>query len=124
MSVLVGIPSTSTNIKKHKKIINVFTEDVMVSLDRVNLSDRNVMYVIGAVAQALGTPISDISLSRSTIRRNRNQIRQTVVETHKASFSFQHSLVLHWDGKLLPNIVGGVQKRDRVAVLIYIMVVV
>ncbi|KAF0705549.1 Uncharacterized protein FWK35_00037982, partial [Aphis craccivora] len=112
------VPSTSTNMKKPKKIINVFTEDVVASLDRVNLSDRNAMFVVGAVAQALGTPVSDISLSRSTIRRHRNQIRQTVVETDKASFSSQHPLVLHWDSKLLPNIVDGVQKVDRVAVLV------
>lgn len=35
------VPSTSTNIKKSIKIINVFTEDVVASLDLVNLSDRN-----------------------------------------------------------------------------------
>lgn len=96
--------STSTNMKKPKKIINVFTENVVTSLDRVNLSDRNAMIVV--VAQALGTPISDISLSRSTIRRYRNQIRQTIAETDKASFSSQLPLVLYWDNKLLPNIVG------------------
>lgn len=90
----------------------------MASLDRVNLSDRNAISVVGAVAQALGTPALDISLSRSTIHRNINQIRQIVVETDKASFSSQHSLVLHWDSKLLPNVVDGVQKVDRVAVLV------
>jgi hypothetical protein len=51
-------------MKKPKKIINVCIEDIVASLDRVNLSDRSAMFVIGAVAQALGTPVSDISLSR------------------------------------------------------------
>ncbi|XP_050549011.1 uncharacterized protein LOC126910464 [Daktulosphaira vitifoliae] len=112
------VPSTSTNIKKPTNIKSVFTEDVVASIDRVNLSDRNAMFVVGSIAQALGTPIADISLSRSTIRRKRNQIRKTVVETDKTTSSFEHPLVLHWDGKLLPDIVGGTQKVDRVAVLV------
>lgn len=79
----------------------------------MKLSDRNAILVVGAVAQALGTPVADISLSRSTIRCNRNQIRQTVVETDKASIFSQHSLVLHWDGKLPTNIVGGMKCRRK-----------
>lgn len=110
--------STPTNMKNPKKIINIFTEDVVDSLDRVNLFDRNVMLVVRAIAQGLGTPISDISLLHSTICRNRYQSRQTIVETDKACFSSQKPLVLHWDGKLLHTIVRGVQKVDRVSVLV------
>lgn len=46
-----------------------------------SLSDRNVIFVVGAVALALGTPVADISLSRGTIRRTKNQFHQNVVET-------------------------------------------
>jgi len=40
------VPSTSTNVKKPKKIINILTVDVVASLDRVNLFDRNGMFVV------------------------------------------------------------------------------
>jgi hypothetical protein len=60
------VPSTSTNMKKARKIIKVFTEDIVASLDHVNMSDQNLMFIVEAVAQTLGTPVSDISLSRST----------------------------------------------------------
>lgn len=115
-----NLPSTSTDIKKPKNptLPLLLSEDVVRTIDRVNLSDLNAMFVIGSVARALGTQVADIPLSRSTIRRKRSQVRQVVVESDMATFSPQNPLVLHWDSKLLPNIVGGTEKVDRVAVLV------
>jgi hypothetical protein len=40
------VPSNLTNMKKAKNMIKVLTEDVVASLDHVNLSDRNAMFVV------------------------------------------------------------------------------
>jgi hypothetical protein len=104
-----------TNCKKRKKILS---ESVVASVDRVRLSDRSAMFVVGAVAQSLGHPVEELTLSRSSIRRTRIKLRKDVTELDKASFSPQDPLLLHWDSKLLPDIAGGKQKVDRVAVIV------
>lgn len=110
--------STPTEKIKPQKKSLLLNADVVTTMDRVNLSGRNAMFVIGSVAKALGTQAEDISLSHSTIHRMRKKVREVVVESDKASFSPQNPLVLHWDSKLLPSITGGVEKVDRVAVLV------
>lgn len=101
--------------KKTKKFLS---PAVVSSLDRVNISDHRALFVVGTVAAALGHPIEELSLSRSTIRRTRLVTRELVAMTNKASFSPIDPLILHWDGKLLPDIVHGKQKVDRVAILV------
>lgn len=111
-------PKSHTSKTASKNIPQLLNKDVVATLDRVNVSDRQAMFLVGSVAQALGTNVEDISLSRSTIRRKRNEIRKSIVESDKSSFSPLNPLVMHWDGKLLPNIVGGVEKVDRIAVIV------
>ena len=47
------------------------TNNVVSSLDRVNISVRRALFVVGTVAQALGHSVKDLSLSYSTIHRKR-----------------------------------------------------
>jgi len=112
-------PSSSTSSSSHsaKKMKKVLTEEVAASLDRVNLSDRKALFVVGTVAHALGHPLADVSVSRSTIRQTRMENRE-VVTSRDESFSPPDPLLLHWDAKLLPDIAGGKHKVDRVAVLV------
>jgi len=46
------------------------------------------------------------------------QKRKSLVENDKVAFSSNDPLVLHWDGKLLPDISTGKQKVDRVAIIV------
>jgi len=74
-------------------------------------------YVTGTVSKALGHDISSMTLSRSSIGRSRcrNREKQASVEQE---FIHITPLLLHWDGKLLPNITGSKETVDRIAVLV------
>ena len=98
----------------------IFFCKVAGALDRVNLTDNSAMFVVASVAKALGHPIGGLALSRSTIRRSRMETRKEVTEADKCSFSsqLQSPLLLHWDGKLLPDIAGSKETVDRIAIIV------
>jgi len=73
-------------------------------LDRKKTSDRNALRVLASTSQALGHDLSDISVSRSTIRRSKN--RSEVTSEIKKNFRPTGRLVVHFDGKLLESIAG------------------
>ena len=76
------------------------------------------MFVVASVAKALGHPLADLTLSRSTIRRSRMSTRKHVTQNDKDNFSIEFLLLLHWDGKLLPDITGSKETVDRIAVIV------
>ena len=57
--------------------INVVTQTVNATLDRTKISDRKAMMVMAATAQSLGHDFEEIPISRSSIRRFRQQHRTT-----------------------------------------------
>ena len=107
--------TSSQSAKPKKKIL---TQNVLSSLDRVNVSDRKALFVVGAVAQACGEHVKDLSLSRSTIRRARREAREVGASKDKESFSSDEPLLLHWDGKMLPHIGGKTDMVERIAILV------
>lgn len=102
---------------KRRRVSILHDPDVAGALDRVNIPDRGATYVIGTVAKALGHDISSVTLSRSSIRRSRckNREQQATVDQE---FIHNTPLLLHWDGKLLPDITGSNETVDRIAVLV------
>lgn len=76
------------------------------------------MFVVSAVSESSGLTLNNLSASRSTIRCNRMKTRETVAGFDKSTFCSDDPLFLHWDGKLLSDIVGGTEKVDRVAILV------
>lgn len=70
------------------------------------------------MAQSLGVDIGDIALSRKTIHRARTNTRMAVSIARQKAFSSDGPVVLHWDGKLLPDITGSKQLVDRVAIIV------
>lgn len=112
-------PSTSacTSGSPAKRPKNIFTSpEVVGALDRVNLPDRGAAFVTGAVAQALGHDISDLTFSRSSIRRSRRHTRQIQDEEARKKFHAAGPLLLHWDGKMLQEMGG--KTVERVAILV------
>ena len=107
---------SAPKVKRLRSIVS--SSEVAGALDRVNLPDRGAMFVVASVAKALGHPIEDLSLSRSTIRRSRMALRQQVSQAEKDSFMPECPLLLHWDGKLLPDIAGSKETVDRIAVIV------
>ncbi|KAG7160665.1 hypothetical protein Hamer_G029582, partial [Homarus americanus] len=112
------IPSSSgaPPLKRSRKTDIIKSSVVTEAMDRTNLSDRNAVFVAGAVAQALGHDIADMSFSRSTIRRYRASGRKQAAETDRKSFSPDEPLLLHWDGKLLPDVQNTTASRIAIVV--------
>lgn len=69
-----------------KKLKFVIDKRVAAALDACNVSDYGAMHIISAVAQALGFKISDLVLSRQTIRRARNKYRKEIATEVKQNF--------------------------------------
>ena len=76
------------------------------------------MFVVGAVAQALGHDLEDVALSRNTIHRARISTRKAVATTEQSAFMPDCPLLLHWDVKLLQDIAGSKEVVDCVAIII------
>ena len=69
------------------------------------------------IAAALGHNPSDLSLSRNTVQRMRKKARLEHTELTKQGFAPKHLLVVHWDGKILPEICGS-GKVDHLPVIV------
>jgi len=108
--------STSSAAKKSKNIFQ--SPEVTGALDRVGLPDRGAVFVAGTVARALGHDVSEITLSRSSIRRSRIEGRKQAAAVEEEESSLMGPLLLHWDGKLLPDIDGSKTTVDRIAVVV------
>ena len=76
------------------------------------------MFAFGAVAQALGNDLEDVALSRNTIRRARIATCKGVATAEQSAFMPDDPLLLHWDGKLLPDIAGSKEVVDRVGIVV------
>ena len=97
--------------------INVVTQTVSATLDRIKISDRKAMMVMAATAQSLVHDVEEIAISRSSICRFRQQHRKTDAKKLKEAFNADHPLVVHWDRRLIPKLTGK-QKEDRLSVFV------
>lgn len=111
---------TPRSVEQHDVTTNarqLFTEHVTGALDRNQTSDREAVRLIVPVVVALGCSPLAMPLSRSSIRRARKKARKETAESLRAEFSPEHPLVVHWDGKILPEICGR-GEVDRLPVLV------
>jgi hypothetical protein len=92
--------------------------DVVGALDRVNLPDRGATYVVNAVAKALGHDVGNMTLSRSSISRLRNQNHEEATTSLRNESINNSAMLLHWDGKLLPDLTGNKGTVDRLAIIL------
>lgn len=97
----------------------ILTEKLSMLLDRCNISDRNAMRILLATAEALNCNTDELVLSRSTIRNRRIMYRKIRAEKIKERFQMADfkNVVLHWDGKLLPNLLQK-ENVERLAILV------
>jgi hypothetical protein len=93
----------------------VSSPKVLSVMDRLNMSDNQGVMMIGAVADAMGIDVADSTLSRSTIKRCRETHRVANVAKIKAETSWKDSpLVIHWDGKKLPDATNSVNSKSKI----------
>ena len=87
------------------------------ALDRAKVSDRNATYVIASVTKSLGHDAANLTLNKESIRKARQKSRQAIIKEIHASFNSGTPLTVHWDGKMLPEVMS-IEKVDRLAVLV------
>lgn len=98
-------------------VLDVLSQHVTSALDRNKVSDREAVKIIVPVAAALGYDPACLAISRNTISRKRKEARRQYADSIVGTFQPQCPLVVHWDGKILPNIFGS-GKVDRLPVLV------
>lgn len=94
----------------------------MCALDNCKVSDRGAIHIIMAVVEALEKNVEDFVINRTSIQRCRQILRKERASIIKDKFqeSDLKAVVLHWDGKLLPNLVGK-DIIDRLAIVIPVL---
>lgn len=105
--------------KRARGKINILNGNVALALDRCKISDRNAVYLIGAVAAALNVELDSLILNRSSIRNYREKIRKEKAEFLQRAFKNVNltASVLHWDGKMIKNVMTGkIAERLRVVI--------
>lgn len=114
----VAGPSSATSPTRQKRGRKaVVTPKLAASLDRNQISDRAATMICGESAISLGHNISDLALNRSSIRRQRIKTREITAAKLIQSFNRDAAFVVHWDGKLLPDLTGN-EKIDRLPILV------
>jgi len=81
------------------------------------VSHRNATFVIAESAKSLGVDIGSLALNRSSIRVQRRKLHTEMSSRVKANFKPDVPLVVHWDGKLLKDLIGKAHV-DRLPVLV------
>ena len=110
-----GIAFRTLKRKRGRK--TVVTPELAAALDRTKVSDRKAVFVIAETAKSLGHNIDELALNRDSIRRHRVEHRVQRSANIKAEFQGNVPLVVHWDGKLIPDLIGK-EKVDRLPVLV------
>ena len=113
------LPRSSASLPKRlRSPVQVITPHVAAALDRAKVSDRGATFVVASIVQSVGVDLDDVVLSRSSICRARAVTCKEAAADIKQNFLPDKPLLLHWDGKLLPDIAGESKLVDRNAVLI------
>jgi len=91
--------------KKCRGKINFITPKLAGALDRCQLSIRDAVYVLQATLEALNFNVEEYVINQTSIHRCREIYRRERSELIKLRFkeSAPNYVVVHWDGKLLPD---------------------
>lgn len=103
--------------QKQNPKINVMTSELASALDRANVTSRNAMYIIAITLKNVGINLQDVNLSRSTIHRSRISLRKDIAVGLKEELKLDDNYVVHWDGKLLTDIIGS-DTVDRLPIVL------
>lgn len=112
----IYFPTTagSSESKKIRGSYNILNDRVVATFDRCKVSDRDAVFIITAICQSLidinllDVEINSLIINRSSIRRQRQTLRESKSIEIKKHFQDLNlsSIVVHWDGKLLPNLLN------------------
>lgn len=97
--------------------INLMTPELVAALDRANVSSRNATYILAATLKSVGFDLNSVNISYKTIQRNRIALRKEIVEGLKDELKFEDNYIVHWDGKILTDIIG-TDSVDRLPIIL------
>ena len=87
-------------------------------MKRIKMSDCATTYVAAGIVQSVVMNLDSIVLWRNFLRRARLARSKEAEADVKHAVSTNGHLLLHWDTKTLPDIPGGSDLVDRIAILI------
>ncbi|KAG7159286.1 hypothetical protein Hamer_G029936 [Homarus americanus] len=84
--------------------------------DRLRISNNEIVSVVAAVLRSANQPgdLSEFRISRETARRARASHRRQVAAAQREAFTPPPHAVVHWDGKLVKNVVGEEEHRQAI----------
>jgi len=105
------LPSAKVDIRtpthaQKSAVKQIVSPNVAAAFDRTKISDRKAAMVLSSAAESLGQDAAEFSISRSTIHRRRITSGKQMAAKIMMKFSPLVTLVVHWDGKLLPDLTG------------------
>lgn len=103
--------------KRPRANLNIVTPDVAASLDRVKVSDRGAVFVLTETARALGHDTVEYNINRTSIQSQRRRHREQLASALKEKLRVEGPLVVHWDGKLMPDLTSNAHV-DRLPILV------
>lgn len=68
------------------------------ALDRNKISDREAVRLMIPIAAALGHDPAALPLSRSSVKRKREEAKQNFSTEMKSNLDIIEPIVVHWDG--------------------------
>lgn len=105
----------------NKRKRDVVSQKVAAVLDRTNTSIRTSTMILASLVNQVGCSTTAVVLSKSSVHRQRQRMRQQGAKEIKADFQASKSVV-HWDSKLLPDLTGvavaSTSKVERLPVII------
>ncbi|KAL4141736.1 hypothetical protein QTP88_004317 [Uroleucon formosanum] len=98
---------------------NFITPKLAIALDRCKISNRDAVHILTATVEAFGIHVNDLILNRTSINRIRQRLRKDRTDQLRKEFNTSEvgPVVVHWDGKLLPDLTGK-ELVDRLPVIV------
>ena len=95
--VVVGMKKRSA---QHQNRARIVTSTVAAVLDRTNTRVRKSAMIFASAVNEAGCSLSSVVLSKSSVHRHRQQLRQVAVTEIQTRYPGS-KCVVHWDSKLL-----------------------
>ncbi|XP_050529224.1 uncharacterized protein LOC126898861 [Daktulosphaira vitifoliae] len=88
--------------------IDFITPKLAAALDKCKISDRDAVHRLISTAEALGEDVEKLIINRSSIQNSHIRFRKERAEKIRNNYlvTIKDSVVIHWDGKLLPSLTG------------------
>lgn len=95
----------------------IVTSKLSAALDRVNVRNCKATFILAEAARSLGHDIRIVAVNPESIKTVQLKLCLKSAQATKARFNPSVSLVVHLNGKMLPDIIGNGQ-ADQLPVLI------